>query len=75
VRKASRVRETNADGTSFEEGDLVRLKRTGERGQFNAVDGGVRYVLMDGAHVTRLFSASRDEDALCAGYLEHLCET
>jgi hypothetical protein len=55
--------ETNADGTYFQEGDHVRIKRTGEQGRINAADGGVVYVLMDGTKETRLFSARLDEDA------------
>jgi len=55
--------ETNGDGTSFQEGDLVRIKRTGEQGHINAVDGGVVYVIMDETQETKLFSASSDEDA------------
>jgi len=55
--------ETNGDGTSFQEGDLVRIKRTGEQGHINAVDGGVVYVIMDGTQETKLFSAYSDEDA------------
>ncbi len=54
--------ETNADGTYFQEGDRVRIKRTGEQGRINAADGGVVYVLMDGTNETRLFSARLDED-------------
>ncbi len=33
--------ETNADGASFQEGDPVRMKRTGEQGKIKAIDGGV----------------------------------
>lgn len=55
--------ETNADGTYFQEGDHVRVKRSGEQGQINAVDGGVVYVLMAVTHETKLFSAYSDEDA------------
>ncbi len=33
--------ETNAEGTYFEEGDRVRIIRTGEQGHINATDGGV----------------------------------
>lgn len=55
--------ETNADGTYFQEGDRVRIKRTGETGRINAVDGGVVYVLMDDTNEARLFSARADEDA------------
>ena len=55
--------ETNADGTYFQEGDQVRIKRTGEQGSINATDGGVVYVLMDDTNETKLFSASVDEDA------------
>jgi hypothetical protein len=54
--------ETNADGTFFEEGDHVRVKRTGETGRINATDGGVVYVLMDETNETALFSAYVDED-------------
>ncbi|MDQ2903225.1 MAG: hypothetical protein M3Y81_06680 [Chloroflexota bacterium] len=55
--------EINADGTFFQEGDRVRLKRTGETGRINAIDGGVVYVLMDKTDESRLFSAFVDEDA------------
>jgi hypothetical protein len=55
--------ETNVDGTYFQEGDHVRIKRTGEIGCINATDGGVVYVLMDGTNETKLFSAFVDEDA------------
>ena len=55
--------ETNAEGTYFQEGDHLRVKRTGESGRVNATDGGVVYVLMDGTNETRLFSARADEDA------------
>ncbi|HLG77780.1 MAG TPA: hypothetical protein VFA09_06910 [Ktedonobacteraceae bacterium] len=55
--------ETNAEGTYFQEGDHLRIKRTGETGRVNATDGGVVYVLMDGTNETRLFSARTDEDA------------
>lgn len=55
--------ETNADGTYFQEGDHVRIKRTREQGKVNATDGGVVYVRMDVTSETRLFSARVDEDA------------
>jgi hypothetical protein len=55
--------ETNGDGTYFQEGDLVRIKRTQETGRVNATDGGVVYVLMDKTNVTKLFSAYVDKDA------------
>lgn len=55
--------ETSAEGTYFQEGDHLRIKRTGETGRVNATDGGVVYVLMDGTNETRLFSARADEDA------------
>ena len=55
--------ETNADGTYFQEGDRVRVKRTREQGIINAADGGVVYVLLDETNETRLFSAYIDEDA------------
>ncbi len=55
--------ETNVDGTYFQEGDYVRIKRTRETGRINATDGGVVYVLMDETNETKLFSAYVDEDA------------
>jgi len=55
--------ETNTEGIYFQEGDHMRVKRTGETGRVNATDGGVVYVLMDGTNETRLFSARADEDA------------
>lgn len=55
--------ETNTDGTYFQEGDHVRIKRTGEIGRINAADGGVVYVLMDATNELKLFSAFVDEDA------------
>jgi hypothetical protein len=63
LRKTVRVMKTNADGTYFQEGDRVRIKRTGETGSVNAADGGVVYVLMDGTNEAKLFSAYVDEDA------------
>ena len=62
-KKGGSFMETNADGTYFQEGDRVRVKRTGEQGIINAADGGVVYVRMDGTNETRLFSARLDEDA------------
>ncbi len=55
--------ETNANGTYFQEGDRVRVKRTGETGKINATDGGVVYVLLDGTNTAKLFSAYIDKDA------------
>ena len=55
--------ETNIEGTYFQEGDHLRIRRTGESGRVNATDGGVVYVLMDDTNETRLFSARADEDA------------
>lgn len=55
---------TNADGTYFQENDIVRIKRTGEVGRVNATDGGVVYVLMNRTDETKVFSAYIDEDAL-----------
>jgi hypothetical protein len=55
--------ETTAEGTYFQEGDHVRIKRTGEQGRINATDGGVVYVIMDDSKEAKLFSASIDEDA------------
>lgn len=60
--------ETTAEGTYFQEGDRVRIKRTGEQGRINAADGGVVYVVVDGSNETRLFSARFDEDA----YIEYI---
>jgi hypothetical protein len=55
--------EINANGTSFQENDRVRIKRTAEQGRVNATDGGVVYVLMDGTNEAKLFSAYVDTDA------------
>lgn len=67
--------ETNADGTYFQEGDRVRVKRTGEQGRINAADGGVVYVRIDGTNETRLFSARLDEDAYIEFAGTHAGET
>lgn len=55
--------ETTADGTYFQEGDHVRIKRTGETGRVNATAGGVVYVLMDETNESKLFAAYIDKDA------------
>jgi hypothetical protein len=55
--------ETNTDGTFFQEGDQVRIKRTGEQGRIDAVDGGVVYVLMNTTNESKVFSAAVGEDA------------
>ena len=55
--------ETNVDGTFFQVGDQVRVKRTGETGRVDASDGGVVYVLMAKTNEAQIFSASADEDA------------
>jgi hypothetical protein len=55
--------ETNVDGTYFQEGDYVHIKRTREKGRINAADGGVVYVLIAETNETKLFSAYVDEDA------------
>lgn len=55
--------ETTINGTFFQEGDQVRIKRTGEQGRVNATDGGVVYVLMDKTREAKIFSAAADEDA------------
>ena len=55
--------ETNGDGTYFQEGDHVRIKRTRETGTITATDGGVVYVLLDGTKESKFFSAYVDEDA------------
>jgi hypothetical protein len=62
-RKAERAMETNAEGTSFQEGDHVRIKRVGEIRRIDASDGGVVYVLMDGTNESELFAAYVDKDA------------
>jgi ribosomal protein S17 len=63
MRKADRAMKIHADGTYFQEGDHVRIKRTRETGRINATDGGVVYVLMDETNETKLFAAYADEDA------------
>ena len=55
--------ETTVDGTFFQEGDQVRIKRTGETGRINATSGGVVYVLMDATNESKLFAGYVDEDA------------
>ncbi len=55
--------ETTDDGIFFQVGDQVRIKRTGETGRVDAVDGGVVYVLMDRTNAAKIFSASVDGDA------------
>ena len=55
--------ETTADGTFFQEGDLVRVKHTNETGRINATAGGVAYVLMDNTNENRLFAVYVDADA------------
>ena len=55
--------ETTADGTYFQEGDHVRIKRTGETGRVNATAGGVVYVLMDETNESKIFPAYIDKDA------------
>ena len=55
--------ETTADGTYFQEGDHVRIKRTGETGRINATAGGVVYVLMDDTKESRVFAVYIDDDA------------
>lgn len=55
--------ETNTDGTFFQEGDRVRIKRTQKQGRVNATDGGVVYVVMDETNEAKIFSAAVDEDA------------
>lgn len=55
--------EINENGAFFQEGDHVRIKRTGEQGYVDATDGGVVYVLMHATNETKVFSAAIDEDA------------
>lgn len=52
-----------AESNTFQEGDRVRIKRTGETGSINATDGGVVYALMDDTNETKIFAASIDEDS------------
>jgi len=47
----------------FQEGDYIRIKRTGKQGKVNATDGGVVYVVMDETKEAKIFSAAVDEDA------------
>jgi len=70
VGKVERAMETNGEGTYFQEGDHVCIKRTQEIGRVHAADGGVVYVLMDETGETKLFSARADEDA----YIELVTE-
>jgi hypothetical protein len=63
TRKANSDMETNTDGTFFQEGDYIRIKRTGKQGKVNATDGGVVYVVMDETKEAKIFSAAVDEDA------------
>jgi hypothetical protein len=63
IGKVNNIMETNSDGTFFQEGDHVRIKRTGEQGRVNATDGGVVYVVMDETRASKIFSAAVDEDA------------
>lgn len=63
IEKEDKGMETNTDGTYFQEGDRVRVKRTGEQGRINATDGGVVYVIMSGTNETRVFSALVDGDS------------
>jgi hypothetical protein len=62
-RKADRTMETNADGTCFQEGDHVRIKRTRETRRINATAGGVVYVLMNDTIESELFAGYVDKDA------------
>jgi len=55
--------ETNGDGTYFQVGDHVRIKRTQETGTITATDGGAVYVLLDGTNEPKFFSAAVYEDA------------
>lgn len=61
--KKDKAMITNADGTYFQEGDVVRIKGTEAIGRVNATDGGVVYVVMNDTDETKLFSAYVDEDA------------
>jgi hypothetical protein len=62
-RKADRTMETNADGTYFQEGDHVRIKRIRETRRINATAGGVVYVLMNDTIASELFASYVDKDA------------
>jgi hypothetical protein len=58
-RKAERAMETNADGTSFQKGNHVRIKHP----RINATSGGVVHVLMDDTIESELFAAYVEKDA------------
>jgi hypothetical protein len=55
--------EIQTEHEAFQEGDRVRIKRTGETGSINATDGGVVYALMDHTNEVKIFAASVNEDA------------
>lgn len=63
IQARYQAKQTRSFGTFSQEGDLVCIKHTGERGRINATDGGVVSVLMDKTNVSRIFSAAIDEDA------------
>jgi hypothetical protein len=50
LSKGDRIMQIHAEGTYFQDGDHVRIKRTWETGRVNATDGGVVYVFMDQTH-------------------------
>ena len=63
VGKAERAKETNGEGTYFQEGHHVRIKRTQEIGRAHIVDGSVVYVLMVKTNEAKYSSARVGEDA------------
>jgi hypothetical protein len=62
LSKGDRIMEIHAEGTYFQEGDHVCIKRTRETGRVSATDGGLVYVRRDQTHEIRLFSALVQED-------------
>jgi hypothetical protein len=50
LSKGDRIMQIHAEGTYFQDGDHVRIKRTWETGRVNATDGGIVYVFMDQTH-------------------------
>jgi hypothetical protein len=50
LSKGDRIMQIHEEGSYFQDGDHVRIKRTWETGRVNATDGSVVYVFMDQAH-------------------------
>src|SRR5258708_18907180 len=56
LSKGDRIMQIHAEGTYFQDGEHVRIKRTRETGRVNATGGGVVYGFMDQTHGIRLYS-------------------